>query len=272
MSKIISTIFIFFSIFSCKKDNFNIINLNGNKISVLGHGGMGISHTYPMNSFESIAYCLNIGADGTEIDVEMTKDSVLVAFHDLELSDKTNISGNIYNKNWNEISSAIYKDPVYAGYKVVNLDQLFSGISNISGKQFIFDCKNFNPDTSAYYRNTFCNAVIKIIDRYHLEDRAIIELKREDLIQTLKHLRPDLKIFVYSDFENSLVLAQRYQLEGITISVDKISKQQVILAHQNGLQVAVFNTHSEKRNIEAINKNVDIIQTDRLKHLIKVLK
>ena len=272
MKKAIVLFLIFLNIISCKKDEFDIINLNGNTISVLGHGGMGIGHTYPMNCFESIAYCLNLGADGTEIDVEMTKDSVLVAFHDLELSDRTNISGNIYKKNWNEISNANYKDPVYTGYKIINLDILFSGLKNKSEKLFAFDCKNFNPDTSAHYRNTFCNALINIIDKYNIQDNVIIELKREDLIKTLKYLRPDLKIFIYSEFDNGLILAKKYQLQGMVISVDKITKEQVSIAHQNGLQVAVFNTHSNSRNIEAINKNVDIIETDNLKHLMKILK
>ena len=256
----------------CEKAEFNIVNLNGNRITALGHGGMGIASTYPMNSFESIAYSLNLGADGTEIDVQMTKDSVLVAFHDFELSDKTNISGNIYKKNWSDISHATYKDPIYTGYKIINLDMLFSGLGDKSKKIFAFDCKNFNPDTSFYYRTTFCNALINIIDKYNIQDNIIIEFKREDLIKTMRDIRPDLKIFVYSNFDDGLIMAKKYQLQGIVISVDAISKEQVSTAHDNDLMIIVFNTHSENRNIEAINKNVDIIETDKLKHLLKILK
>jgi glycerophosphoryl diester phosphodiesterase len=43
-------------------------------------------------------------------------------------------------------------------------------------------------------------------------------------------------------------------------------------AHRNGTMVAVFNTHSKDRNMEAIEKNVDFIQSDKVKHLIKILK
>ena len=74
---------------SCQKEIFDINNLNGD-ILVIGHGGMGVSHSYPINTFESIMHCINLGTDGTEIDVQMTKDGVLVAFHDKELSNKTN--------------------------------------------------------------------------------------------------------------------------------------------------------------------------------------
>lgn len=36
--------------------------------------------------------------------------------------------------------------------------------------------------------------------------------------------------------------------------------------------IAVFNVHSKNKNIEAIEKNVDFIQSDKVKHLIKTLK
>ncbi len=257
---------------ACKKEEFNIINLNENRITVLGHGGMGIASTYPMNSFESIAYSLNLGADGTEIDIEMTKDSVLVAFHDYELSDKTNLSGNIYNKTWNEISNAIYKDPIYTGYKIINLVTLFSNIGDNRKKIFALDCKNFNPDTSINYRLTYCNAILKIIDTYNIQNNVFLELKREDMIMTMKMLRPELKIFVYSDFYNGLHIAKKHQLQGIVVSLDKITKEQISEAHESGFMVTVYNVHSNKKNIEAINKNADIIESDNLKHLLKILK
>jgi len=272
MKKLILSGVIILSIIACEKDEFNIVNLNGNTITVLGHGGMGISSTYPMNSFESISYSLNLGADGAEIDVQMTKDSILVAFHDFDLSERTNISGNIYNKNWSDISGATYSDPLYTGYKIINLDMLFTGLENMSKKMFAIDCKNFNPDTSVHYRTAFCNSLIKIIDKYDIQDNVFIEFKREDLIKTMKALRPDLKIFIYSNFNDGLLLAKKHQLEGIVTSIDAISKEQIATAHDNGLMIAVLNTHSNKRNIEAINKNVDIIQTDNLKHLLKTLK
>jgi len=99
-----------------------------------------------------------------------------------------------------------------------------------------------------------------------------IEFKRKDLIKSLKIKRPDLKIFEYSDFDLALDIVTEFQLQGITISVDNISKDEVIKAHNNGTMIAVFNTHSKNRNIEAIEKNVDFIQSDKVKHLIKILK
>ena len=260
-----------FGFFSCQKDDFTITNLNNNKISILGHGGMGISHTYPMNSLESVLNCLNLGVDGTELDVQMTKDSVLVVFHDELLEHSTNTSGKIFNKTWEEISRATFRNPLYTKYRVVTLDDLFSKIQNISDYIFFLDCKDFNPDTSAQYLNTFNNSLIKIIDKYNLVNHTFIELKGREQIKSLRLTRPELKIFVYTSFNLGLELVNEFKLEGITISVDKISKDEVLKAHNIGAMIAVFNTHSKSRNMEAIEKNVDFIQTDNVKYLLKIL-
>lgn len=272
MKNRIALFVILFVVSSCQKEDFDVLNLNNNKVSVLGHGGMGIGQIYPMNSYESILNCLSLGADGTELDVQMTKDSVLVAFHDVSLEHSTNISGQIFNKAWNEISNAKYNDTPYTNYNLITLDELFSNLANLNDYTFFFDCKNYNPDTTSSYLNTFNNALIRIIDKYNLANNVYIEFKRKELIKSLKTKRPNLKIFVYSNFDLAFEIVDEFQLQGITNSVDNISKEEVLKAHDNGIMIAVFNTHSKNRNIDAIEKNVDFIQSDKVRHLIKLLK
>ncbi len=257
---------------ACQKTDFDIINLNNNRISVLGHGGAVMGHTYPMNSYEAVKNCLNLGADGTEIDVQMTKDGVLVAFHDEFLEQSVNVSGQVYRKTWSEIKQATFKEFPFTRYKLVTLDQLFRHLPDRSAYTFFLDCKNFNPDRSSTYLDTFNDALISIIDRHHLGDNLYIELKSKDLIRSLRSKRPDLKIFAYADFDAALAMAREFQLPGIVIPNNRISKEQVALAHQKGIMVAVFNTFTKSSNMEAIDKNVDFIQADKLKHLIKVLE
>ncbi len=267
--KLLYCIFLFF-MFSCTDKDINIENIN-NKVTVLGHGGMGIGSTYPMNTYESIMYCLNLGADGTEIDVQMTKDGVLVAFHDRHLDGKTTASGQIYKQNWAELKGTTYNNTPYQNYSLITLEQLFDNIDNLHQYIFFLDCKNFNPDTSAYYLNKFNDALINIIDRYNMVENVYVEFKRTDLIRSLKNKRDDIKIFIYSEFEKGLAIAKEFQLEGLVTSVDKITKQQVKILHENDFQLAVFNAHSKSRNWEALEKNADFIQTDKLKHLLRIL-
>ncbi len=258
---------------SCQKTEVSVTNLNDNKITVIGHGGMGIAHNYPMNSYPSIMRAITMGANGVEIDVQMTKDGVFVAYHDYEMSERSTAKGQIYDQNWKQISSAKYLNPVYTDYPVMRLDSLISGIPDHQKIIIILDCKNFNPDTSGYYLDTFTDNLINLIDQFELGENIYIEFKRTDIIETMQSKRDDLKIFFYGDdFNVAIETALKYDLPGITMSVHLLSADQVRTAHSLGIMVSVLNTHTRARNREAIEMNVDFIQTDMLRYLINLLK
>jgi len=257
--------------FSCQDYDFNISNLNNNEISVLGHGGMGIGHVYPMNTYESIMNCLNLGADGTEIDVQITKDSVLVAYHDKLLQHSTDKSGKIYQHNWKEIKDANYKNPPYVNYKIRSLNEIFSNIPDLHNYLYFIDYKNYNPDTSSIFDNIFIKSLEEIIVKHQLQNNIYVGLKDIKLIASLREQKPNLNIFIYAGFENANIIAKKYNLQGITIDVDEISADQVKKAHANEIMIAVYNAHSKESNIEAVEKNVDFIQSGKIKHLLKIL-
>lgn len=271
-SKII--LLLFLVLVSCKKEEFTIENLNGNKITALGHAGMGIGNTYPMNSFESVLKCLNLGMDGSELDVQLTKDSVLVAFHDQDLSEKTNLKGLINSLNWSELKDAVYTQTLYLNYSVVSLEDLFSHIQNRQKYKFTFDCKLYNANTDkGQFYESYISALVKLIEKYQLENNVYIESMDKDFLDRLGNRRPDYKLFIYPEsFETGLNTALESGLTGITISVHDISAEQIKTAHQNNLLIAVWNVHTESDNIDAINKNPDFIQTDKVENLIKLLK
>ncbi|WP_338763124.1 glycerophosphodiester phosphodiesterase family protein [Bernardetia sp. ABR2-2B] len=270
---------LFFSIAftSCNSEEVDI-DLSERNIKVIGHGGMGIGQVYPMNSYESIMYALSLGSDGVEIDVQMTKDGVLVAFHDEELETKTNKTGKIYEQTWEQIKGAEYTSSApYTKYRVVRLEDIFEHVPNLEKYILALDIKSFNPSTSVDYSSQLNASLISLLEKYKQKrnlnlNNIYIEFKRTDLIESLQNERPNYQIFVYETFEIALEKARRYNLKGITVQNDDLTKENVEQAHNEGFLVATLNTHSKARNIEAINKGVDYIQTDKVKHLLKILK
>ena len=252
---------------ACTKGKFD----DYDEVRALGHGGMGISSIYPLNSYESILYCLALGAEGTEIDVQMTSDKVLMAYHPKDLSAKTNKSGLIHEQTYGEIKTATYNLPLHADYQLARLDILFDAIDVKEDQSFFLDCKNYNPDTSLQYLNDFTDALIELIDQFDLKEQLVVELKRRDLIEVLQSKRPDIKIFAFAPFEDAMSIATELDLPGLVISIENINDEQVEMAKAAGLEVAVFNTHTRQRNIDAIEMRVDYIQTDNLKQLLKLL-
>lgn len=257
---------------SCSKQDFQIDNLNGNRISTIGHGGMGIAHAYPMNSFESVASSLYMDSDGVEIDIDLTIDSVFVAYHDLDLGDRTSVSGPVYMNYWSQISSAVYLDPIYSSYRLVSLDVLLEGLPDKRNKIIFLDCKIYSPDTSMQYRNTYCNALISIIDKFNIAGNVIIELHNMQYIELLKSKRPDLRVFIKSGFAQSLAIALDLGLPGMTVSMDHITADNIREAHAHGIMVALYNARTFGRNTDAVKMSPDYIQSDRLSHLISLLK
>ncbi len=223
-------------------------------------------------------YALSLGVDGVELDIQMTKDGVLVAFHDEELETKTNKKGKVHEKNWNEIKDAVYiSSAPYTKYRVVRLEDIFKHLPNLEKYTFVLDIKSFEPSESTGYYNQYITNLISLIEKYEQNrnldlNNVYIELKRTDLIESLQKERPNYHIFAYEEFEIALEKARKYNLRGITVQTNKLTKENVEQAHQEGFLVATLNTHSKDRNIEAINKGVDYIQTDKVKHLLKVLK
>lgn len=140
--KVIKLILLFSIFFSCNKfkDNIDVKNLNNNEILILGHKGMGELYKHAGNSYEAIIPVLGIGADGTEVDVQMTKDSVLVLFHDFDMKLTSTCEGFIYNHTWAELGGCKYHSSEHNTY-VITLENLFTRIPNLTDFFFSLDCK-----------------------------------------------------------------------------------------------------------------------------------
>lgn len=272
-SRFLLYIFIIFFL-SCRKKEFDIKNLNDNKITALGHAGMGIDSNYPMNSMEGILKCLNLGMNGTEFDVQLTKDSVLVLYHGEDLANETNLSGQINSMNWEEIKVAQYNETPYLNYSVISLEQLFLNVKDLEKYVFTFDCKLYTATSNLnQFYNTYINSVLKILEKYQLQNNALIESGDTEFLKLFKIKSPQSKLFINPiNFETGLSTAVSNGFYGITISNRKITQEQVKIAHEQQLRVAVWNIHFRSDNIEAINKNPDYIQTDNVKNLLKLLK
>ena len=274
MNKAFSLIIFCLLLLSCKKEEFEVENLNNNVITLLGHGGMGIGSNYPMNSYESILKCLNLGMEGAEIDIQMTKDSVLVLYHDQEIQVNSSLKGTVNSFAWDELKNLSYNNTPYLScYSIITLEQLFFSIKNIQDYKFTFDCKLYTNNNTNQFQEAYINALIKIIEKYQLEKNVYIESQNEDFLKVLKSKKPDYNLFIYpSTFDTGIEIAKSLQLYGITISSRSITREQIQLAHKQGLRIAIWNIHSKKDHKEAINKSPDFIQTDNVRTLLDLMK
>jgi len=274
--RIVIFISLFFGILnsSCRKANLDgIANLNRDEISAIGHGGMGISSTYPIDTYESLTAAITAGADGVEIDVQMSNDSVLVAFHDHDLSTSTSCAGKINNHSWELLKDCEYVKEIFSVYQIWSLPEIAEYWKGGSSRIVVFDCKLIYSANFNEFIMTYAKKLTELVGSFEFEGDILIESQSVAFLQLIQGLKPDYKLFYYpQSFEEGLGIAKAYGLYGITIASSNITKEQIAEAHDNGLRVAVWNVNSRKDNVEAINKSPDYIQTDKLNGLLRLLK
>lgn len=244
-----------------QEEDFHVENLNHNVIMILGHAGMGDLYKYPNNSWESIEPVIGIGADGTELDVQITKDSVLILFHDETLDGRTRCGGftSPYDYNWSAIKDCHYNS-LFADIPIYSVDEVFERIPDLNKLYFSFDCK-LAPGLSgnASYRLQFLRAIHKICEKYKMSDRVFIEGDLDLLIKA-KELGMNNKGFAIG---SSLEDVISNQIFGIGTSIDSPAAEEIEIAHANGIQVMMWGAKTDIGNKQAIRLNPDIIQTDK---------
>ncbi|MCC6372692.1 MAG: hypothetical protein IT236_16935 [Bacteroidia bacterium] len=258
----------------CKKDPsvWNITNLNNNRIGVMGHGGSGTLYRYPMNSMQSLNEVLKLEVDGTEMDVELTKDNVLVLYHHLNLEDGTNLSGKIREKNWDEIKNCKYKLPLFNKAHLIRASDFFDQRTDLKKFIFTFDTKVQVGDDIDRQLG-FADALWALIIKYELEENCFIESYNGSFLKIMETKSSKLKLFVHAnDYKTALSMNSFVKLFGITMDREKITKKEIEEAHKNNLKVTLYNLDTENENLKGIAMNPDYMQSDKCDHLINALK
>ena len=128
----------------------------------------------PENSIASYDRAIAIGADMVELDVRLTKDDTLVAFHDACLERITTGTGFLRDKNWSEIEQLYLKDR-YGNptqYKMLSIRQVLSHL-----KDSILINFDIKEKTRESYLTTL-KASIKIARELNMLDQLVIKYNK----------------------------------------------------------------------------------------------
>ncbi|MDP2387183.1 MAG: glycerophosphodiester phosphodiesterase family protein [Bacteroidota bacterium] len=237
---------------------------------VLGHGGMGSNFKYPKDSERSFQQLIALGCEGSEIDVQMTKDSVLVLYHDETLETLTNGTGLVSNHNWAELKDLNYFSPFDGEMKILKLEELFQMTSGNPSFIFSLDIKFFGENSlkPSFYR-IFSSQLKSMISRFHLENTAFIECKLEypgfpEIIH--EYFPSPNKVFItgFYDKEALLVEAEKFKSFGIGFSLNDANQNFIDKAHSKNMKVMLWDVYT-KSDIKKLEKlSPEYIQSDLL--------
>ena len=231
-------------------------------VRIIGHGGSGTEGPDPMNSRMALLTGLEQGTDGIEMDVQLTSDKVLVAYHAEDLSELTECTGKINAHTWAELRYC----PNTTGtepYPIVRLDSLLHEAAfRFPNADFTLDCKLFAAGEWWPYLNTFSEAVITLGQEPALRGRLLVECQVVDFLQLVHDRSADIPVYLYAtEAEAGIATAASRGYAGITIHNGLITAAQVTEAKKRGLAVTLFGVAAFGQGA-ALAKDPDRLQTD----------
>lgn len=230
---------------------------------LIGHGGLGPEGAVPMNSHQSLLAALELGADGIEMDAQLTADSVLVAYHPEYLEELTDCSGHVNAYRWEELR-ACFQGASGDSYPIVRLDSaLLTWAERFPKADFTLDCKLFAHGDWWDYLHAFTDAILRLDDVPSLKGRLLVDCKTSDFLHLLLVKRPGFPAFLYADSPaGAREQAQRLGCAGITLAYHRCNAEVVADAHAAGLQVTLFGSAGRSGHREALLQRPDRLQTD----------
>lgn len=228
---------------------------------IIGHGGSGNEGSFPMNTGPSLLAALRV-TDGIEMDVQLTADHVLVAYHDDDLSVSTRCAGRINAYTWAQLAECPLLSRADA-YPIVRLDSLLMEAATMNpDADFTLDCKLFAEKEWWPYLERFAERIQALHALPGLQGKLLVECQVIDFLQLVRDRSPAIPVFLYAtDAQAHADSAARRGFTGISIDNDLISAAQVADARSRGLAVTLFDVGAFGR-AAALAKQPDRIQTD----------
>lgn len=257
-------------VFSCEKKSYNVQNLKNGNIELLGHGGMGVGFKYPINSSLSVSSCMEINADGTELDIQLSKDSVLVAYHNNFLSEDASCEGLVNQHDWQNINHCRYSSIYSNSLQVMSLRKLFEENNSFIGKTIILDCKlYFSSQPVKSFFMSFARSLQRLYQDFDGVN-IIVETTSKKFVASLKKVGYSGEILYNNpDIQEAINVAFTNSLYGISSDNAIITSENIKEAHKKGLYVSLFGVTSKRQNRSAIKKSPDFIQSDKIVYLLK---
>lgn len=251
----------------CKKDPLYDDTL------VYGHAGTTIHPelwVYPANTKESVLYALDIlNAEGVEIDIQMTKDSVLVLFHDPFLDEVSKMTGCVSDYNFSELNDLnLYQSK----YELVTLEEILA-LCFDRNKKIYLDLKPFNHCTGADVNHqTFNNALNKILVPYTPQQKAniVVNTRNIELLDDLS----DSSLVKSFETENIPFAIERYQageIEEVGVKLSAMTESNAAEMDEAGLNFTIFSLKSQKEIQKGLLFSPLRIVTDNVAYTQKLI-
>ena len=215
----------------------------------------GNSGFFPENTMYAFKKSLDLGIYGIEIDVQKTKDGILVVHHDETLGRMFDGKGSIKKSTFEQLRELNLKDEELknkADCKIPTLEEVL---------EFIKDTDltlNIEKD------------ILDIVKQYEMEDKVVISSFNYKSLKRISKLNSKVKTaylvgpltFKRRNLKKILKICKDCKCTYIHPSCDVVNKEFVAEAHKRGLLVQVYTVNSVTIMKKLIKLKVDGVFTN----------
>lgn len=223
--------------------------------TVMAH--RGLSADAPENTLYAFSDAISVGADFIELDVQQTRDGVLVVMHDSNLKRTTGVNKDIWDVDYADIQNldaGSWFDPAYANARIPTLEETL---------QFVDKRAKLNIEIkpTKHGSDTLEQDVAELITRYQYTDACYVTSFSYSSLKKVKEVNPEIR----TGYLMSVAYGQFYSLKyADAFSLNKVfvTSQVVNAAHQQGKQIFAWTVNSMSEVRSLCNLHVDSIITD----------
>lgn len=255
------------------------------KIEVQGHRGARAAK--PENTLPAFEYAIGLGVETLELDMQVTKDNVVVVSHDSVLHAPMcrgpQERGVIRQMTFTEVRAwdcgalqnpDFPKQETVPGTKMPSLDEVFA-LAPRGAFTFNIETKMSDKPGESPEPEEFVQLVLAVIRKHQLEKRVILQSFDYRTLRAMRKLAPEIKLAaLHAGAPRDLVALSKEAANAEIVSpvFMLVGKDNVQKAHAAGLVVVPWTPNKPEQWAKMVEAQVDAIITDDPAGLIAYLK
>jgi len=223
------------------------------KWNVIISAHRGETESAPENSLPSIIHAMEKGYQSVEIDVQLTKDGIVVLHHDPTLQRMTGTPVRVSDLTFEELNSfVIGYDPDSQPILIPTLTEVLAATKD--NVRLLIDLKPYGPS------DALVSEVVRQIQAFEMQEQVYIQSFDLTSLKQVRSLDPEIKIGQILYF--ALGKLNELDVDFYTIEQTMLTETFVKQAHGAGREIWVWTVNSTKNMKEVLKFQVDGIITD----------
>ena len=232
------------------------------KTKIYAHrGASGWDTKYaPENTMPAFEKAIEMGADGIELDVQLTKDGVIVICHDERIDRTSDGIGWLKDYTLKELREFSFSKthPEYGDIKIPTLREFLEFMAP-TGRGLNIELK-----TGVIYYDGLEEKTAAMVEEFGMNDRVIYSSFNHYSLKLLKHIIPKARIglLMGQNFVDVPGYTTMMQAEAVHPNYQHIDKAYIDNCHDNGIKVNTWTIDPIVDLKRFCEYGVDIIITD----------